>query len=200
MTKPKQARKTLSENTGKTFSVIMPPFSSKGGAQLRKWLYLKESNAHKKSSFFSNQSRKNVPSKHVSIQKWRFLKVQLFLSDGRHFQGSSHTWQSCPGHQPLPWICSRSPWSWHVGFSRFVVWVKVSFFSNIRLGSFVVRGTPWDPWTAPWQAFLRLAGEDKYLLYVFGIYTSKSIFICILLEFLDLQQLYMYLFICKCRL
>ena len=31
MTKPKQARKTLSENTGKTFSVIMPPFSSKGG-------------------------------------------------------------------------------------------------------------------------------------------------------------------------
>ena len=39
MTKPKQAQKTLSENTGKTFSVIMPPFSSKGGAQLRKWLY-----------------------------------------------------------------------------------------------------------------------------------------------------------------
>merc|ERR1712020_833697 len=35
MTKPKQAQKTLSENTGKTFSVIMPPFSSKGGAQLR---------------------------------------------------------------------------------------------------------------------------------------------------------------------
>ena len=31
MTKPKQARKTLSENTGKTVSVIMPPFSSKGG-------------------------------------------------------------------------------------------------------------------------------------------------------------------------
>ena len=39
MTKPKQAQKTLSENTGKTFSVIMPPFSSKGGAKLRKWLY-----------------------------------------------------------------------------------------------------------------------------------------------------------------
>ena len=39
MTKPKQAKKTLSENTGKTFSVIMPPFSSKGGVQLRKWLY-----------------------------------------------------------------------------------------------------------------------------------------------------------------
>ena len=32
MTKSKQARKTLSENTGKTFSVIMPPFSSRGGA------------------------------------------------------------------------------------------------------------------------------------------------------------------------
>ena len=42
MTKPKQAQKTLSENTGKTFSVIMPPFSSKGGAQLRKWLYNKK--------------------------------------------------------------------------------------------------------------------------------------------------------------
>ena len=41
MTKPKQARKTLPENTGKAFSVIMPPFSSKGGAQLRKWLYKK---------------------------------------------------------------------------------------------------------------------------------------------------------------
>ena len=34
MTKPKQARKTLSENTGKTFSVIMPPFSSKGGGTI----------------------------------------------------------------------------------------------------------------------------------------------------------------------
>ena len=32
-----------------------------------------------------------------------------------------------------------------------------------------MRGTPWDPWTAPWQAFLRFVGEDKYLLYVFGI-------------------------------
>jgi len=36
------------------------------------------------------------------------------------------------------------------------------------LGSLIVRGTPWDPWTAPWQAFLHLVGEDKYLLYVFG--------------------------------
>merc|ERR1712172_103789 len=36
------------------------------------------------------------------------------------------------------------------------------------LGSFIVRGTPWDPWTAPWHAFLRLAGEDKFLLYAFG--------------------------------
>ena len=86
------------------------------------------------------------------------------------------------------------------GFQQICGLSKSFLFSNIRLGSFVVRGTPWDPWTAPWQAFLRLAGEDKYLLYVFGIYTSKSIFICILLEFLDLQQLYMCLFICKCRL
>ena len=35
MTKPKQAQKTLSENTGKTFSVIMPPFSSKGGTLIQ---------------------------------------------------------------------------------------------------------------------------------------------------------------------
>ena len=47
------------------------------------------------------------------------------------------------------------------------------FSNNDRLGSFIVRGSPWDPWTAPWQAFLRLVGEDKYLLYVFGIATSK---------------------------
>ena len=32
MTMPKQAPKKLSENTGTTFSVIMPPFSSRGGA------------------------------------------------------------------------------------------------------------------------------------------------------------------------
>ena len=30
MTKPKQVQKS-SENTGKTFSVIMPPFTSRGG-------------------------------------------------------------------------------------------------------------------------------------------------------------------------
>ena len=86
------------------------------------------------------------------------------------------------------------------GFQQICGLSKSFLFSNIRLGSFVVRGTPWDPWTAPWQAFLRLAGEDKYLLYVFGIYTSKSIFICILLEFLDLKHcnscicIYLYFF------
>ena len=32
MTKPKQVQKKHSENTGKTFSVIMPPFTSRGGA------------------------------------------------------------------------------------------------------------------------------------------------------------------------
>ena len=74
------------------------------------------------------------------------------------------------------------------GFQQICGLSKSFLFPNIRLGSFVVRGTPWDPWTAPWQAFLRLAGEDKYLLYVFGIYTSKSILICILLEFLDLKH------------
>ena len=31
MTKPKQVQKKLSENTGKTFSVIMPPFTSRRG-------------------------------------------------------------------------------------------------------------------------------------------------------------------------
>ena len=30
MTKPKQAKKELSENTGTTFSAIMPPFTSRG--------------------------------------------------------------------------------------------------------------------------------------------------------------------------
>ena len=40
MTKPKQVQKKLSENTGKTFSVIMTPFTSRGWAYLRKLLYL----------------------------------------------------------------------------------------------------------------------------------------------------------------
>ena len=31
MTKPKQVQKKLSENTGKTFSVIMPSFTCRGG-------------------------------------------------------------------------------------------------------------------------------------------------------------------------
>ena len=45
-----------------------------------------------------------------------------------------------------------------------------------RLGSLIVRGTPWDPWTAPWQAFLRLVGEDKYLLYVFGKHCGARLY------------------------
>ena len=40
MTKPKQVKKKLSENTGKTFSIIMPPFTCKGWAYLRKLLYI----------------------------------------------------------------------------------------------------------------------------------------------------------------
>ena len=39
MTKPKQVQKTLPENTGKTFSVIMPSFTCRGWAYLRKLLY-----------------------------------------------------------------------------------------------------------------------------------------------------------------
>ena len=40
MTKPKQVQKKLSENTGKTFSVIMPSFTCRGWAYLRKLLYI----------------------------------------------------------------------------------------------------------------------------------------------------------------
>ena len=39
MTKPKQVQKELLENTGKTFSVIMPSFTCRGWAYLRKLLY-----------------------------------------------------------------------------------------------------------------------------------------------------------------
>ena len=39
MTKPKQVQKKLSDNTGKTFSVIMPSFRCRGWAYLRKLLY-----------------------------------------------------------------------------------------------------------------------------------------------------------------
>ena len=41
MTKPKQVKK-ISENTGKTFSVIMPSFTCRGWAYLRKLLYIKK--------------------------------------------------------------------------------------------------------------------------------------------------------------
>ena len=40
MTKPKQVQKKLSENTGKTFSVIMPSFTCRGWAYLRKLQYM----------------------------------------------------------------------------------------------------------------------------------------------------------------
>ena len=39
MTKPKQVQKKFSENTGKTFSVIMPSFTCRVWAYLRKLLY-----------------------------------------------------------------------------------------------------------------------------------------------------------------
>ena len=42
MTMPKQAQKTLSENTEKTFSANMPPFSSKGGAIIAEITVLEE--------------------------------------------------------------------------------------------------------------------------------------------------------------
>ena len=40
MTKPKQVQNKLSEYTGKTFSVIMPSFTCRGWAYLRKLLYV----------------------------------------------------------------------------------------------------------------------------------------------------------------
>ena len=43
MTKPKQVQKKLSENTGKTFSVIMPSFTCRGWAYWRKLLYMQSS-------------------------------------------------------------------------------------------------------------------------------------------------------------
>ena len=43
MTKPKQVQKKLSENTGKTFFVIMPPFTSRGGGIITKITVLKQS-------------------------------------------------------------------------------------------------------------------------------------------------------------
>ena len=42
MTMSKQAQKTLSENTEKTFSANMPPFSSKGGAIIAEITVLEE--------------------------------------------------------------------------------------------------------------------------------------------------------------
>ena len=54
-----------------------------------------------------------------------------------------------------------------------------------RLGSLIVRGTPWDPWTAPWQAFLHLVGEDKYLLYVFGKHSLVQMLILFIISSLS---------------
>jgi len=48
------------------------------------------------------------------------------------------------------------------------------------LVSYIVRGTPWDPWTAPWQAFLDIVGQDKYNLFVYGTIIVSTIFFWLL--------------------
>ena len=52
MTKPKQVQKKLSENTGKTFSVIMPSFTCRGGHN-----YGNYSTLFSRESFFSPLTR-----------------------------------------------------------------------------------------------------------------------------------------------
>ena len=119
--------------------------------------------------------------------------TKIIFPDGRHlqgwvsrpFQGPSYPWSSSAGYQSLPWLRPLPPWSWHVRKLQFghfwncFLWTFIvlhtgEIISYDRFVSLIVRGTPWDPWTAPWQAFLRLVGEDKYLLYVFGKYLGPS--------------------------
>jgi len=57
----------------------------------------------------------------------------------------------------------------------------VLFFQGIgMLISYLVRGTPWDPWTLPWQSFISMVGDDQYYLYVYGtvIVTTIYFWIC----------------------
>jgi len=42
--------------------------------------------------------------------------------------------------------------------------------------NFFLTGSPWDPWTKPWNKFLDLVGEDKYFLYVYGTVAVTTIF------------------------
>jgi methylsterol monooxygenase len=44
------------------------------------------------------------------------------------------------------------------------------------LVSYLATGSPWDPWTGPWRAFLHMVGGDKYRLFVFGTYGVTSLF------------------------
>jgi methylsterol monooxygenase len=57
------------------------------------------------------------------------------------------------------------------------------------LVSYLATGSPWDPWTAPWHAFLQLVGENKFLLFSFGTYGVTSGFFWLfssLFTFVDL--------------
>ena len=37
-----------------------------------------------------------------------------------------------------------------------------------RAANYVLTGSPWDPWTKPWNMLLDLLGDDQYFLYVYG--------------------------------
>ena len=63
MTKPKQVQKKLSEHTGKTFSVIMPSFTCRGWAYLRKLLYIQ----------YSPISLKSAKKWHMEIHRERWI-------------------------------------------------------------------------------------------------------------------------------
>ena len=75
MTKPKQVQKKLSENTGKTFSVIMPSFTCRGWAYLRKLLY-KSLNPH------NSMGRARLASKGPT-DKTRVLLCKRLLGQSR---------------------------------------------------------------------------------------------------------------------
>merc|ERR1711884_818818 len=42
--------------------------------------------------------------------------------------------------------------------------------------NYVLTGTPWDPWTKPWNMLLDLLGVDQYFLYVYGTTIVTTVF------------------------
>ena len=105
MTKPKQVQKKLSENTGKTFSVIMPSFTCRGGHIYRNycillqnicfWGYIWEVCGMVGSSLF-------IPS-YSLFQFCRILKTNFYI---QVYQPHKLFWRS-----PSPWKDAHS-WIW----------------------------------------------------------------------------------------